>query len=186
MKAISRFLSILALAASWSNANAAGEAQCLGSRDRAAGVKTIVVNSGVQMDTSTGWVEGLSNKFCVFTSSDHIGMIDLHTLTSNKPSIAATYLLRGLDMSNLQKVIPAGYQGNPATLFCQALAGSSVTRYTSGGFSTKQGQDEVCVFGDGSQMSTWSLVYASDDPGYLSMRKAVRSQPLSITLPYQK
>jgi hypothetical protein len=48
------------------------------------------------------------------------------------------------------------------------------------------GQDEVCVFGDGSKISIWSLVYASDDPEYLSMRKAVRSEPLQINLPYMK
>jgi hypothetical protein len=168
-------------------ASAAGEAACRLSRDRAAGVKTSVVNAVAQFDTASGWVDGLSNKFCKFQNAENnLGLIDLQTLSSKKPSIAATYLLSGLDMVELEKVIPEKFEGNPGTLFCQALAGSSITRYTSGGFATKEGQDEVCVFGDGSKISIWVLVYTSDDPDYLSMRKAVRSQPLAINLPYMK
>lgn len=58
--------------------------------------------------------------------------------------------------------------------------------YSSGGFATKEGQDEVCVFGDASKISIWVLVYVSDDPDYLSMRKAVKSTPLALDLPYMK
>ena len=166
--------------------NAAGEGACRIAKDRAAGVKTSVVNAVAQFDTASGWTDGLSNKFCKFETTNRLGLIDLQTLTSKKPSIAATYLLNGLDMVELEKVIPDNFEGNPGTLFCQALAGSSITRYTSGGFATKEGQDEVCVFGDGSKISIWVLVYTSDDPDYLSMRKAVKSPPLAINLPYMK
>lgn len=185
MKALLGILAAMAIVAS-GVANAEGEGKCRSARDKAAGVKTAVVNATAELDSSVGYVKGLQNKFCTFTSVDHTGMIDLQTLTSTHPSIAATYLLNGLDMVELQKVIPEKFEGNPGTLFCQALAGSSITRYTSGGFATKLGQDEVCVFGDGSKISIWSLVYASDDPDYLSMRKAVRSEPLQINLPYMK
>jgi hypothetical protein len=186
MKTLLKLVAACALFAAWSIANAAGEGQCLKSRDRAAGVKTAVVNATAEMDSSIGTIEGLQNKFCTFTSKVHTGMIDLQTLTSKRPSIAATYLLNGLDMAELIKVVPEGYQGNPATLYCKALEGSSITRYTDGGFATKLGQDEVCVFGDGSMISMWVLVYVSGDPEYLSMRKAVKSEALPIDLPYMK
>jgi hypothetical protein len=168
------------------SAYAEGEGACLKSRDKAAGIKTAVFNATAELDSRSGWVKGLQNKFCIFTSTENTGMVDLQTLTSKRPSIAATYIVNGLDMAELMKVVPEGYSGNPATLFCQALAGSSITRYTDGGFATKLGQDEVCVFGDGSKVSMWSLVYLSDDPDYLSIRKAVRSEPLQVDLPYMK
>ncbi len=145
-----------------------------------------MVNAQAEIETGVGWAKGLTNKFCTFKTSDHFGMIDLQTLTSKNPSIAATYLLQGLDMVELEKVIPENFEGNPGTLYCQALAGSSITRYSSGGFATKEGQDEVCVFGDASKISIWVLVYVSDDPDYLSMRKAVKSTPLALDLPYMK
>lgn len=181
LAAVSLFLAMTA------SAYAEGEGACLKSRDKAAGVKTAVVNAAAELDSHAGWVKGLQNKFCTFTSTENnTGMVDLQTLTSKRPSIAATYILNGLDMAELMKVVPEGYSGNPATLFCQALAGSSITRYTNGGFATKLGQDEVCVFGDGSKVSMWSLVYLSDDPDYLSIRKAIRSEPLQVDLPYMK
>ena len=181
------FLVLLLVLASLLQSNMAlakGEAACLASRDRSTQVKTRVLNSQAELDTASGIVKGLRNKFCSFSSPTHFGMIDLDTLTSRNSSIAATYLLKGLDLAELEKLIPEGFQGNPGTLFCQALAGSSISRYTSGGFMTPGGEDEVCVFGDNSKISIWVLVYVSEDPNYLSMRQAVKSEPLSIALPY--
>jgi len=180
------FLTLSVLFGGINIASAAGEAQCLSAKDRAAGVKTRVFNSYAALDVAGGTAKGLSNTFCTFTSRDHFGMIDLQTLTSKKPSIAATYLLKGVDVAALGKLIPEHFEGNPGTVYCEGLAGSSISRYTSGGFTSPGGQDEVCVFGDGSKISIWVLIYVSDDPSYLSMRKAVKSQPLNLALPYIK
>lgn len=175
-------------------AHASGESRCRAARDRSAGVRTAVITAQAEFDTGVGRAVGLSNKFCEFRKPQQfdtielfqIGLIDLQTLTSKNPSIAATYLSRGLDLDELMKVVPEGFEGNPATLYCQALAGSSITQYANGGFATREGLDEICVFGDGSKISTWVLVYVSDEPDYLSMRKAVQSEPLALDLPYLK
>lgn len=163
---------------------AAGEAACLASKDKAAGVSTKVLKSYAEMDAGGGTVKGLSDRFCTFTTKDSFGMIGLDTLTSKSPSIAATYLLKGVKVDELEKLVPQNYDGNPATIYCQGLAGSSITRYTSGGFTTPGGQDEVCVFGDNSKISMWVLIYVSQSADYLSMRKAVKSEALPLDLPY--
>lgn len=144
-------------------------------------VQTFVFNSYAQFDTASGSIKGLSNDFCVFTNNSAIAMIDLQTLESKQPSIAATYLLKGLNVAALPKPGPGD---NPGTVYCKALEATSITRYTSGGFISPGGEDEVCVFADGSMISIWALVYVSSDPNYLSMRASIQSQPLNLPLPY--
>ena len=165
--------------------------ECVRARDRAAGVTTSTFKSYAEIDSHVGYVEGLPNWFCVFEDqAPHMGMIDLATLGSDRPSIAATYLLKGLDLDAMDYNVGPPYPwgaGNPAIWVCEQLRGSSIARYANGGFTSPAGEDEVCVFGDGSKISTWVLIYVSfDDPGpdYLSMRKAVQSLPLEVDLPY--
>lgn len=162
-------------------AETAMAAVCQHARDRDAGVRTSIYNSYAQMEVDGGNVKGLANKFCVFQSSTNIGMIDLQTLGSKQPSIAATYVSKGLDLAALPH---PGESDNPGTFYCKALEGSSISRYTIGGFLTPDGISEICVFGDGSKVGIWELIYVSENPDYLSMRKAVKSKALDIALPY--
>lgn len=177
----SLFLAWLALAYG-PGAAADDAATCRQARDRQAGVRTSVLNSYAAIQTSAGTVSGLKNSFCVFTNGSNLGMVDLQTLASRRPSFAATYILKGLNLKEMPKAPP----GNPGTFYCQQLQGTSISRLANGGFvSDRQGgQDEVCVFGDGSMVSIWVLIYLSQDPNYLSIRKAIRSQPLALSLPY--
>lgn len=159
--------------------------ECVRAKDKEAGVTTSIFNSFVEIDTPAGFVEGLTNWFCVFKNQvSNMGMIDLATLGSDRSSIAATYLLKGLDLDSMGDPPSVG---NPGTWVCEQLLGTSITRYTNGGFTSPAGEDEVCVFGDASKISIWVLIYVSmDEPGpdYLSIRKAVKSQPLEIDLPF--
>ena len=165
--------------------------ECVRARDKAVGgVTTSTFKSYAKIDSHVR-VEGLTNWFCVFEDQDlRMEMIDLATLGSDRPSIAATYLLKGLDLDAMGYNVDSPYPweaGNPAIWVCEQLRGSSIARYANGGFTSPAGEDEVCVFGDGSKISTWVLIYVSLDdpgPGYLSMRKAVQSLPLEIDLPY--
>lgn len=159
---------------------------CLEGANPDAGVTTRIYRSHAEIDTSVGYVEGLPNWFCIFETEQRIGMIDLATLGSTHPSIAATYLLYGIDLEAMGDPPPDVV--NPGTWVCENLAGTSITRVTSGGFVNDFGQDEICVFGDGSKISIWVLVYVSldepDAPNYLWMRYAVKSLPLELQLPY--
>jgi hypothetical protein len=134
----------------------------------------------VKSYASLAGTQGLYNNFCVLEDADSIAMVDLQTLGSQHPSIAATYLLKGVDV----KALPQSTGQNPGTAYCKALEGSSITRYTSGGFVNAKGEDEICVFGDGSMASIWAIVYVSSDPNYLGIREAIQSPPLPFGLPY--
>jgi hypothetical protein len=165
--------------------------QCKQAKDKEAGVTTSLFNSSAEMDVGE-FVEGLTNWFCVFENEiGNQGQIDVATLGSERPSIGATYLLKGLDLYDMgfyveEPPYPWG-DGNPATWVCEQILGTSITRYTNGGFTSPGGEDEVCVFADGSKISTWVLIYVSltdppvdnpPGPDYLSMRKAVQSEPI--------
>lgn len=168
--------------------------ECVRARDKTAGVTTSTVESYAEIQSYAGYVEGLPNWFCIFEDqAPHMGMIDLATLGSDRPSIAATYLLKGLDLEDMGYLTEPPYpwgNGNPAIWVCEQVRGTSIGRYANGGFVNPAGEDEICVFGDGSKISTWVLIYVSLDdseysgPDYLSMRKAVQSLPLEVDLPY--
>jgi hypothetical protein len=137
-----------------------------------------VIDSTTIFDSSQGYVEGLESQFC-FVENDqgNSGMIDLQTLTSDRPSFAATYVLKGIDLENLP---------SPFSILeiCQQMRGTSISYYTNGGYTNKYGLDEICVFADGSKVSTWTLLYISEDPEYLKLRANIQSKPLPFALPF--
>jgi putative hemolysin len=139
-----------------------------------------VISSEAEMSTRAGYVKGFKQPFCFIEKDNRSMMIGLETLGSDKPSIAATYLLKGIDM----KKIPESKSPNPATDVCRNLGGSSITFYTSGGMTNKYGQSGMCVFGDGSKVSTWSIIYISMDDNYMELKKHIKSKPLALDLPY--
>jgi hypothetical protein len=134
-----------------------------------------VITSFAQFNSN---INGLEALFCFINNGVNTAMIDLQTLTSTRPSIAATYLLRGIDIKNIPK--------KDIWQVCQSLKGTSIGFYASGGWTNSLGQDEICVFPDGSKISTWALYYISNgNPEYLGIRSRIRSPPLPIKLPYQ-
>jgi hypothetical protein len=158
---------------------------CINAGSQEADVSTSVFSSYAEIDTSAGYAAGLSQRFCVFQTETAMGMVGLETLGSYNPSFAATYIHRGIDLEEIGD--PPETVGNPGTWYCEQLQGSSVSRYANGGFLSPGGEDEVCVFGDGSMVSIWVLVYISlpdPGPGYLSIRSAIQSQPLALDLPF--
>lgn len=173
----------LTITHSASNAAVNEAAVCRRASDKSVGVKTSVYNSYPQMEVAGGDLNGLSNndKFCMFQDSTNIEMVDLKTLTSKRPSIAATYLLKGLDLAALPQPGPGEA---PAPFYCKSLGGSSITQYASGGFITPDGVSDICVFGDASKVGIWTLIHVSENPDYLSIRKAVKSEALDLALPY--
>ncbi len=137
-----------------------------------------VINSTIQFDAGI-LISGLTNQFCLIENDrNNIGLIDLQTLVSDKPSLAATYVLRGIAMDEIPEM-------NRISDFCQFLKGTSISLYTNGGYDTIYGIDEICVFGDGSKISSWVLIYISESSTYLGLRERIKSKPLPIYLPYQ-
>jgi hypothetical protein len=133
-----------------------------------------VITSNAQFN---GNINGLEAQFCFISNGSNLAMIDLQTLTSDKPSIAATYITRGVDMMRIPK--------KTIWQFCEALKGTSIGFYSTGGWTNPQGVDEICVFPDGSKISTWTLYYISNgNAEYLGIRSRIRSPPLAIKLPY--
>ena len=140
-----------------------------------------VVHSSAYLNTNAGDTQGISHDFCLIqdASKASMAMIGLQTLASDKPSIAATYLLKGI---KIDKAYSKEYS-NPAIGICKNLGGTSISFYTSGGMSNEFGLDHVCIFGDGSMVSTWAIWYISSKPSYLNLRKVIHSQPLPMELP---
>lgn len=134
-----------------------------------------VITSYAQFNSN---INGLEALFCFINNGQNTAMIDFQTLVSIRPSIAATYILRGIDLNTIPK--------KDIWQVCQSLRGTSIGFYSSGGWVNPLGQDEICVFPDGSKISTWALYYISNgNPSYLGLRNRMRSSPLPIKLPYQ-
>ncbi len=133
-----------------------------------------------QIDTHTGFVNGLDHKFCEFHVNKTLAIIGLKTFASELPSIAATYT---------KKLPPIGVikntkYANPSLDVCERLHGSSISL---GGFAGKFGQADICVFGDGSMISGWTLIYSTRSPypkyGYSFVKENIRSKAMAIDMP---
>lgn len=158
---------------------------CKKSRIKSIGVTTRVLQSYASMQTHSGDVKGLNNKFCVFNKPEGefsiTQMVDLQTLASARPSLAATYLLKGIKIEDLPK--PKSGE-NPSVVICQALGASVIGYFANGGFTSGEGIQNICVFGDGSMASPMAIYHRSEDPEYLNIRASIRSEPLDLRLPY--
>ena len=79
-----------------------------------------------------------------------------------------------------------GKYTNPSHNVCKNIGGTTIGFVTSGGFSNHLGQTDICIFGDGSMVSAWSLIYmANHREGYDEIRKMVKATPLDIDIPGQ-
>lgn len=136
-----------------------------------------------EFDTHAGLVEGFNKSFCTFQKNGGFIAIGLETFSSTKPNIAAT-LIKTLPRIEKDSPLFKGKFSNPSANVCQNLGGSMIGfNMMGGGFSNALGQSDVCVFGDGSMVSSWSLIYmANGREGYDTVKNAVHSQPMSISI----
>jgi hypothetical protein len=147
------------------------------------GIKVSVKNLSPVIISNGNSNTGLAHRFCVFENklNDEVAIVDEQTLKSKKTSIAATYLLTGVNAEAL-KQIPTS-QSEDA--MCSALRGSAVSMSVDGNYPGPRGPKPVCFFGDGSSVGVSDLIRSTENPDYLGLRRSVRSTPAANNMPYQ-
>jgi putative hemolysin len=138
----------------------------------------LVEEMAMVYSTAQGIFYGIERSFCIFNVDSGSIVIGLSTFSSEKPSIAATYI----------KVLPAitenstlwkGSYANPAWNVCKNLGGAESGFAVPSSYTDDLGQSDICVFGDGSMVSAWSLIYmANHREGYDAVKAEVRAEPL--------
>ncbi|MGQ3889175.1 hypothetical protein ACQUW5_09115 [Legionella sp. CNM-1927-20] len=137
-----------------------------------------------QFNTKTGLVEGFNKDFCTFKIDGGFIAVGLATFAATAPNIAAT-LIKQLPPISHDSPLFKGKYANPSLNFCKNIGGASIAfLVSSGGFSNELGQTDICVFGDGSMVSGWSLIYiANGRKGYHLVRDKIKAEPLAIKIP---
>lgn len=145
----------------------------------------VVKNLTIELATTHGFAKGLTKKFCTFKVNEGgYVVIGLETYASSTSNIAATWIKR---LGEIQDDSPLfkGDAVNPSANVCRNIAGTTVGFIANGGFADDIGQSDICVFGDGSMVSAWSLIYmANGREGYDTIKNQVKSEPFDIYLPY--
>ena len=143
----------------------------------------IVEQMPAEISTGSGVVRGQSKPFCNFNLDNAFISIGLETFASDKPSIAATYI-KSLDEISNGSLLWKGASSNPSSNVCKNLGGATIGFVAGGGFANRLGQSDICVFGDGSMVSGWSLIYmAARREGYNDIKNKVKANPLNIYIP---
>lgn len=134
-------------------------------------------------ETEKGSVEGFTEQFCTFERDRGHIVIGLSAFAAEQPNIAATYM-KNLPEITEKSTLMAGGAGNPSYNVCKNLGGTAIGFKFPGTFKPKDGGDsDVCVFGDGSMVSAWSLIYmANHRAGYDEIKGYVKSEPLAIPM----
>lgn len=145
------------------------------------GVKTSLRNIQPSINTISGVEKGIPNRFCVFQSSSSVALVDPTTLESRRPSIAATYIKKGVNIAALEQIPDVQ---RSADRICDALAASPILMEIGGSYIGPHGPKAICVFGDGSKVGPDELVQSTKDPSYLGLRNAISAAPLTTDLPY--
>lgn len=155
-----------------------------------------------QFVTSKGPRRGISYKFCYFNqkqgeagqskkaheravpSGQHL-LIGLKSFASPKATIAATMLHKLPEVKHNSPLLKGPYD-NPANNLCHNLKGATIQSYVQvGGFgSSSLAHQSMCVFGDGSMVKSWTLLFMSRDrPGYEPVRQKINASALAIDMP---
>lgn len=134
--------------------------------------------------TSKGYIKGRSEKFCTFNIDKGFIVVGLETFASVTPSIAATFI-KSMPRLDMDSKLFKGPFDNPSMNFCKNIGGSNVLfNVAGGGYSNHLGESDVCIFGDNSMVSAWSLIYiANGRKGYDKVKEATRAEPLPIPIP---
>ena len=143
----------------------------------------VVEEMPAEISTDNGVIKGQSKMFCNFNIDHGFISIGLETFSSNKPSIAATYI-KSMDEIANDSPLWKGTYANPSANVCKNLGGATIGFVAGGGFANQLGQSDICVFGDGSMVSGWSLIYmAAHREGYDDVKNKVKANPLNIHIP---
>lgn len=133
--------------------------------------------------TQAGNVTGNTKPFCTFNVDNGFIAIGLESFASDVPSIAATYM-KTLQELTENSPLWKGKATNPSYNVCRNLGGTAIGFVVSGGFTNPLGESDICVFGDGSMVSAWSLIYmAGHRDGYDSIKNQVKATPMIISMP---
>lgn len=135
------------------------------------------------LGTQAGVVKGLTKEFCTFRVDHGFAVVGLDAFASHSPSIAATYMKK---LGELQEgsALLIGKASNPSQNVCRNLGGTAIGFVTTGGFTNQLGTSDICVFGDGSMVSAWTLIYmANHREGFDKIKDQVKAEPLSIETP---
>ncbi len=139
-----------------------------------------VIRMVAQFDTHSGFVNGVTKEFCKYKNHGNLAFVGLDTL-STAPTLAATYTMKLV--IDKTKPLPVRPYANPAMNVCSDLHGTEVAfSVLDGGFADKTGQADICVFGDGSSISGWTMVYAADGSRQ-DIKQFIRSSALDIDIP---
>lgn len=133
--------------------------------------------------TQTGLVTGLTQSFCTFHVDNGFIVIGLKSFSSESANIAATYMKTLPEITGDSALLKGKYS-NPSFNVCLNLGGTTMGFVSGGGFTNDLGESDVCVFGDGSMVSGWSLIYmASHREGYDHVKNQVKAEPMAIAMP---
>lgn len=142
----------------------------------------IVEEMPMVYSTLSGTFYGIERSFCIFHVDNGMLAIGLSSFSSEKPSIAATYMkiLPEIDTSSdLWK----GSYTNPSWNVCKNLGGSESGFAVPSSYTDDLGATDICVFGDGSMVSAWTLIYmANHRDGYDAIKAEVRAEPLFLKI----
>lgn len=128
--------------------------------------------------TNGQFIEGYTKYFCNFRLKDGFVAIGLETFSSKKPSLAATYIKKLGAIDKDSKLLHGTYD-NPSLNVCKNIGGAAIEFLLHGGFTNELGQTDICVFGDGSMVSGWSLIYmANHEKIYETIKNKVNAEPL--------
>ena len=129
--------------------------------------------------TTSGWTQ----LFCTFERDKGYIVIGLETFASSHPNIAATYMKILPELGDNSSLFQGGAH-NPSYNVCQNLGGTAMNYKQNGTFRSDGGGDsDICVFGDGSMVSAWSLIYmANHRHGYDEVKNSARALPLPLTV----
>ena len=142
-----------------------------------------VEQMSAEISTQSGLIRGQMKTFCNFYLHDAFISIGLETFSAVKPTIAATFMKK---MGEIGPSSPLwkGKYANPSLNVCKNIGGATIGFVANGGFSNPLGQSDICVFGDGSMVSAWSLIYmANHREGYDRIKARVKASPLDIKIP---
>jgi putative hemolysin len=115
---------------------------------------------------------GLVRTVCQVNVNDTLVAFGVEAADPNLPTIAAT-MMKTAPPINTKKV---NTTGNPAMAYCAGYGGAEAGFVAvSLSFTQKLGQTDMCVFGDGSMASAWSLAYLGwgESDGFQAIRDQV-------------
>lgn len=133
--------------------------------------------------TGQGQIPGLKQNFCTFAIDNGTAVIGLKSMNSKKANIAASYVLTLEPFDNASSLWQ-GQAQNPSHNVCHNLGGTTAQVVAPGSFTSDLGENDICVFGDGSMISGWTLIYiANQRTGFDIIKNNIPSKALPLFHP---